>query len=112
MHNLTNVPAKRLADRHERGCARLARIATSDTINGGARALRIAARLERMGSPIPGDEIVSSVYSASTGRADPTWSAFECPECGSAHMGVDAALQCCAPTEDDYDDYLDDDAAL
>ena len=49
---------------------RLAKMAVSDTINGGARALVYAKRLNRMNSNIPAMEIVSNVYSSSLGKID------------------------------------------
>jgi hypothetical protein len=93
-----------LYDRHDRACAKLARIARGDTIHGGARAMVLAKRLEAMHtairdhSGVPAMEIVSDVYSASNYSCG-EWGAYECPECGSVHLGTSAALQCCAESE-------------
>lgn len=70
--------------------------ATLDTIHGGALAIVYAKRLARLGSRVPADDIVSDVYSRSTGHTSERWGAWECPECGTAHLGIDAALACCA----------------
>jgi hypothetical protein len=99
--SIESVPSNRLENRHQRACARLAMRATLDTIHGGASALIIARRLDSMGSAVPAREIVSDVYSASTGSVSVTWGAFECPECGCVHQGIEAAASCCAPADDD-----------
>lgn len=88
-----------LYDRGDRACAKLARIARGDTIHGGARALVLAERAERIGVHFPASEVVSEVYSLSNytcGR----FGAYQCPECGRASLGQDAAYACCAHTED------------
>jgi len=69
-----------------------------DTIHGGVSHL-IAARQ----ADIPGFdplEIVSQIYSASTGKPSPDWEAWECPECGTAHLGQERALECCQPIDE------------
>jgi hypothetical protein len=85
---------------YERACAALARIARADTIYGGARALVLARRMERRkGSQVPANEIVSAVYSASNYSCG-EWGAYECPECGTAHLGTEAAYRCCSQVEE------------
>ena len=91
--------AKQLYDRGERAIARMARMARMDTINGGARALVIAKRLEAMGSRQDYGEVVSWVYRHSNYSCGP-YGVYECPECGSAHLGTEAAYACCAMAED------------
>ena len=89
------VSFKKLANREDRATAKLALIARNDTIYGGARAKTLAARLNRIGSNIPADDVVSEVYSLSNytcGR----FSVCECPECGQVYLGADAAAECCA----------------
>ncbi len=91
---------RKLHDPHERACCKLANIARHDTIHGGAKALVIAKRLYGMGSKIPADEIVGDVYSASNYSCG-EWGAYECPECGSVHLGTEAAHKCCQPDPDE-----------
>lgn len=89
-----------LASREDRAIAKLARIARGDTVHGGAKALVLAKRLNGMNSQVPADEVVGEVYSLSNytcGR----FGAYECPECGSAHLGTEAAYACCAESEGD-----------
>jgi hypothetical protein len=78
----------------ERAHARIAAFARRDTIWGGARALVLAKR-GRL-KTVPFDEIVGDVYSASTGNHHAVHEAWECPECGQACLGQDAAYSCCA----------------
>lgn len=105
---LKSVPASSLNDPHQRACARLARIAVCDTIFGGTRALRIAARCKY--KKIPAEEIIGDVYSSSNGSAG-EWGAYECPECGQVYLGTEAAYACCAENfadeENDSDRVLD-----
>lgn len=89
-----------LYDRYERACAKLARIARGDTIHGGARALVLAKRLTKLRSTIPAEDIVSSVYAASNYSCG-EWGAYECPECGSAHLGTEKAYACCSEVEEE-----------
>ena len=81
-------------NRHDRACARLARIARNDTMFGGARAMVLARHAEALGVTFPASDIVSDVY----GRSDGTcgeYGAYACPECGQAYLGRDAAYACC-----------------
>lgn len=84
----------------ERNTARLARIATVDTIFGGARALVLAKACDRLGvqfvDAIKATDIVSDVYSRSTGKESVRFGAWQCPECGQSHVGQERAMQCCA----------------
>ncbi len=84
-----------LADRHERALAKLARIARCDAWHGGARALVLAKRLEAMGGNAQAIEAVTDAYT--NGRGDATrFLAYECPECGTACAGTEAAHDHCA----------------
>ncbi len=89
---LKETNPKNLENKHERACARLARIARNDTVFGGARALTIANRCKY--KKIPADVIVSDVYHRSNYSCG-EWGAYECPECGQTHLGTEAALNCC-----------------
>jgi rubrerythrin len=88
-----------LDHRDDRTVARIARIAISDTIHGGCRALRLSKRLAAVGGQDV-QYVVSDVYSASSGYSHPEHSAWECPECGSAHLGQEAARRCCDENEE------------
>jgi len=83
----------------DRLCAHVERVATMDTIHGGAHALLLSKRLRAMGGTDL-RHVVGAVYSASTGKMHREYGAFECPECGSAHLGVEAALACCCENFD------------
>jgi len=97
---LKEAHPSKLSDRNERAEAKLARIARANTYFGGASALVIAARMVRMGSAIDAEGIVGDIYSASNGSLG-EHGAYECPECGSVHLGTQRALACCA--EPDFD---------
>jgi hypothetical protein len=109
---ITYATRRALPDRLSRGIARMAQIATSDTLRGGARALAIVNRLERMGSPNTWEyhDVITTCYHSSTGRVPDSVRAVECPECGCAHLGVDAALACCAESDDWSDDESSDES--
>ena len=91
-----------LFDVEERQVARLASIASNDAWFGGARALRIAQL-----TPCKADgflwtldsrtahDVVSSVYTSTNGTSQ-RFMAYECPECGCAHLGYERAAECCA----------------
>lgn len=86
-----------LHNREDRLIARIAGIARRDTINGGASALVLANKLKRRGgTDLKG--IVAEVYSASTGNHHTQHEAWECPECGFAHLGWLLASACCDGT--------------
>lgn len=85
-----------LTNRNERTRAHFAARARANTIHGGASALTLAKRAERMGSTNDPVSVVSDVFSASTGRHHHALEAWECRECGQAYLGQDAAQQCCA----------------
>jgi len=89
-----------LSDHAERSTAHMAARARCDTIGGGALALVYGKRLERMGSRLGLLRVASDVYSRSTGRHSQDFEAWECPECGTAHLGIGNAMACCANTED------------
>lgn len=98
-----SVASNCLEDRFSRACARLAMRATLDTLYGGALAAVYAKRLSAMGSSIPANDIVSDIYSRSTGTASERWGAWACNECGSVYLGIENAAQCCTSDEDwDY----------
>ena len=83
-----------LTNRNERASARLARIARGNTYFGGASALVIAKRANK--KLFPAEEIVADVYAGSESK----WMAYECPECGQAHLGEESAIGCCALMEE------------
>lgn len=88
----------------DRAKARLAGIARTDTLYGGARALTLIRHLEegrltfdeqwaRSLDRFTAQSIVSEVYASD--QPSRNYSAFECGECGSFHLGYEAAAQCC-----------------
>jgi rubrerythrin len=87
-------PAKwtALESQDERKVAHLAAIARMDTVFGGARALTIARKCTAWNAA----EVVADVYSRSTGKHSEQFEAWECPECGTVHLGFEAAADCCA----------------
>lgn len=93
--NLTEARPNALYDRAERATARFARIARCDAWHGGAIAMVKLRRLKRSANYRQYDAAVSQAYASSTGTA-PDYLAYECPECGSARLGQDAAYACCA----------------
>jgi hypothetical protein len=74
---------------------RLARIASNDVWQGGARALHLAKRMRRMTGNTEGEEIVSRVYTRSDGKG-----VHECPECGGEYLTACEASACCQEGED------------
>ena len=92
--NLKECSPRALHDRTERAQAKLARIARVDCWHGGAKALVLANRLERMGSQIDPQAVVSAAYTNTRGNAR-QYLAYECPECGSPVQGADNAYQHC-----------------
>tara|TARA_R110000868_G_C10488262_1_gene729981 strand:+ start:230 stop:565 length:336 start_codon:yes stop_codon:yes gene_type:complete len=89
-----------LTNPNERTRAHFAALARANTIHGGATALTLAKRAERMGSPNDPVSVVSDVFGASTGRHHHAHEAWECRECGQSYLGQDATAQCCAaPTQ-------------
>lgn len=92
-------------DTEGRECARLADVAWRDVWHGGTFALSIANRtpfvetddgtteqwtLDRRTA----HDVVSSVYGSHDGTSR-RFNVYGCPECGGAHLGEDAAIQCC-----------------
>jgi hypothetical protein len=99
--NAIPTPANNLANKYERACARLAAKARSNTIRGGASAMRIAKRANNLSFiGLPALVIVSDIYSASTGKRSEIWEAWECDDCGCAHLGKQKAIDCCRYDED------------
>lgn len=89
---------------HELNRVRLAWEAVGDTLFGGCNALRRVNRIRSLFGARAADEwesIVADVYHASTGRPHPTYGAWECPECGQHHVGLEAAAQCCASDDEE-----------
>jgi rubrerythrin len=86
---------KELTNRDNRTIAHMAARARNDTIYGGALALVYAKRLKNMGSKLSLNNVVGDVYSSSTGRWSKDHEAWQCPECGSVHLGQDNAFNCC-----------------
>ncbi len=92
-----------LADHDERSIAHMAARAKADTLFGGALALVYGNRLQKMGSRLNLLDVAHDVYSRSTGKHSRDYEAWECPECGSAHLGIDKAFECCQEREEDED---------
>lgn len=69
---------------------RLARIAQCDVINGGARALVLLRRIERLHPGSEANDIVTRVYHHPRGRAS-----YACPECGEQFVSPEEANACC-----------------
>lgn len=92
-----------LSGRVARQTARLAALATRDTLHGGASALVLAKNCDRFNvqfsDGVSGKEIVHHVYGNSSGRTCQRFGAFECPECGCVSLGLEMAYACCAETE-------------
>lgn len=78
----------------ERKLVQFARRAVNDTWNGGASALYDAKRAHYYIIDEAVD-VVSQVYSASTGKVPDHLDAWECGECGCVHYGIDGAVSCC-----------------
>lgn len=89
-----------LESQDDRKVAHLAAIARIDTLYGGAKALRIARHCSKWNAM----EVVSDVYSRSTGKHSRQWEAWECPECEQVHLGMESAENCCAFHAEYYDD--------
>jgi rubrerythrin len=81
-----------LENQDDRKVAHLAAIAWADTMNGGARAMAIARKCTAWNAA----EVVADVYSRSTGKHSQQYEAWECPECGTVHLGFESAADCCA----------------
>ena len=92
--NISDLP------RDQRAIAKLARIARCNVYFGGASALVKAERLVSMGADNIYLDVVSAAYSDSQGNA-PEYLPYECPECGTTHLGRSAAYQCCQETYTD-----------
>lgn len=92
-----------LSGRVARQTARLAALATLDTLHGGTGALVLAKNCDRFNvqfsDGVSGQEIVLHVYGNSSGRTCQRFGAFECPECGCVSLGLELAYACCAETE-------------
>lgn len=87
-----------LTSREDRAIAKLALLATDDTIDGSCRALVIVKRLNNMKSSlICALDVVEDVYSASIGRTLPQYNPCFCPSCGEAVLGESNALNHCQP---------------
>jgi rubrerythrin len=91
---------KRLADRDDRTVAHFAALARADTIFGGASALTKAKHLKKIGGK-DYEWVVSDVYARSTGGRSKHFEAWECPECGCAHLGQETAAKCCERSYED-----------
>ncbi len=90
----------RLQSPDDQKIAKLAMQARLDTINGGARAAVIAKHEIDPNEKwdVDPEDIVGAVYSASTGKPHEKYEAWECPECGTVHLGQDYARECCSDT--------------
>lgn len=89
-----------LHDERESTIARFAMQARNDTLYGGCLTLVEAKDSHR---PFRAELIaaVEDVYSRSTGKPSEQFEAWECGECGSAHLGRESAELCCT------EEYLD-----
>lgn len=95
MKSLLEADPSLLTDREQRACVKLARIARMDTVRGGAKALVLANRLTKMGCKFPAQDVVNSVYAASSlGLGE--YGAYYCPECGSPVFGKTATYNHCS----------------
>jgi hypothetical protein len=90
---------KSLPHRDDRIVARIACRARWDTINGGAEALALVARLPRLDRKLSLSSVVSEVYRLSSGKFHRELEAWECPECGQAYLGQTLAFECCSDRE-------------
>lgn len=102
--NLQTANYRSLYSHEDRTVAHFAARARGDTIMGGASALVLAKRLQRMNPRTDALSVVSNVYSQSTGRWHPDFEAWKCPECDCAHLGKDAALNCCNQDNEEASD--------
>ena len=102
---LKTARPNQLTDKTERATAKLALKAMVDTYHGGCNALIIGKRLDRMGSKLDGEKIVTDIYH----DRDSEYIPYECPECGSVHLGADKAANCCNDIESSEDFYYDED---
>ena len=84
-----------LADKGERFLNRLAHIARCDCNFGGAKAMVIAHRFASRLPELPLEDCVAQAYASSTGTAK-DYLAYECPECGCAVLGYEAAAAHCS----------------
>lgn len=92
---MQEADTKDLTDRDDRALAKLACIARCDVYFGGCRAVTIARRLDAMGSQLPVHDVIIQAYHSHDGTAR-DFLPFACPECGTVHLGQDAAYSCCA----------------
>jgi hypothetical protein len=88
-----------LPNQADRIVAKVAARARLDTIYGGALALVWVKRLPRLAHKLDLGDVVSDVYSASTGRHSKAYEGWQCPECGQAYLGQEAAALCCQEVE-------------
>lgn len=90
---------------HDRATAALARLAEKDCWNGTCSALLVESRIKDGTLPIDSPyfdadlDCIGFCYASSTGSSE-RWMGFECPECGSARLSTEDALQCCTETDD------------
>jgi hypothetical protein len=94
--NAIPTSANNLSNKYERACARLAAKARANTLWGGESAFQIAKRANNLSFiGLPALVIVGDIYSASTGKRSEAWEAWECDDCGCAHLGRRKAMECC-----------------
>ena len=77
----------------ERAACKLAKIAAQDVYFGGARALVLLKRMKRSPNYSLYADAVDQCYHCDYAH---DYTAWECPECGSACFGRSAAYECCA----------------
>lgn len=80
-----------------RAIARIAHIANVNTWLGGVSALIKAERALAMRLPRAYEMYwaVVGTYAASNGKPHPSYTLFQCNECGTIHLGVEDANKCC-----------------
>jgi rubrerythrin len=80
-----------------RAIARIAHIANINTWMGGTSAAIKAGRALRMGLPhsIEMNNAVTETYALSNGKPHPSYTLYQCNECGTIHLGIEDATECC-----------------
>ena len=92
--------------RIDRSIAHMAHIAWFDANFGGAKALTILDKLTKSPHHNAYVNAVTEAYHSTTGISK-NCSIYECPECGSAVLGLDNAYSHCQSSYDETDDYED-----
>ncbi len=98
----------------DRAIARIARLARLDVIHGGAKALVLAERAERMRLPLAHKlrDAVDLVYGVSSYHLPAELDVWECTECGTSYVGFRNAEDCCLDQDWSYDEEDDSDVIV